>query len=391
VLGLAPTLEAAAPLPFHVTRALRFRGQMQLNPRAYVEALAAAIPGQGSHVFEMTHVKDVTDGAPCHVETDRGTVIAREVIVASGVPVTNRFLIHLKLAAYRTYAVAVANPAVGADGLFWDMKDPYHYVRTQVVGGVPYLIVGGEDHKVGEYDDTTAAFGRLEQWVEQRFGQAPAPTDYRWSGQIIESADGLPYVGRNSLSKHMYVATGFSGNGITGGTLAGMVLADQVRGAESPWTELLDATRMKPFAAAAAVVSENLDYPKHMIGDRVRHVGDGDGLAAIAPGQGAVVTVGKEKLAVYRDGQGQLTALSPVCPHLGCQVKWNTAETTWDCPCHGSRFAPTGAVLNGPAVSALEAKALPSEAGAAGEKEQPKRPARTRRQPGRAPHSPGRG
>jgi glycine/D-amino acid oxidase-like deaminating enzyme/nitrite reductase/ring-hydroxylating ferredoxin subunit len=362
-IGLPHTVEAAAPLPFAVKRALRFEAQAQFHPRAYLEALAAAIPGDGSHVFEMTHVQDVTDGEPCRVETDRGVVTAREVIVASGVPVINRFLIHLKLAAYRSYAVAVANPAAAPNGLFWDLADPYHYVRTQVVGGVPYLIVGGEDHKVGERDDTTAAFDRLEAYVHAHFGRAPAATDYRWSGQIIQSADGLPYVGRNSLSKHVFVATGFAGNGITGGTLAALVLTDQIRHAANPWTELLDATRIKPLASAAAVVSENLTFPKHLIGDRAGRSARHDGLSAIAPGQGAVVAIGKEKLAVYRDGQGTLTALSPVCTHLGCHVRWNTAETTWDCPCHGSRFAPTGAVLNGPALQALQRKPLPDHVG----------------------------
>lgn len=358
-LGLAPTLVGETPLPFAVKRALRFEGQAQFHPRAYLEALVAAIPGGGSHVFEMTHVQDVEDGEPCRVVTDRGLVTAREVIVASGVPVTNRYLVHPKLAAYRTYAVAMANPPAVPAGLFWDLKDPYHYVRSQTVGGVPYLIVGGEDHKVGEDDDTTAAFRRLEAYVQSRFGQAPAATDFRWSGQIIEPADGLPYVGRNALSKHVFIATGFSGNGMTGGTLAALVLADQIRNVENPWTQLLDATRIKPLASAAAVVSENLTFPKTLIRD---HLGSHPArLSEIAAGQGAVVAVEGRKLAVYRDGQGTLTALSPVCPHLGCHVRWNTAETTWDCPCHGSRFAPTGAVLNGPATQPLEKKSLLTE------------------------------
>jgi Rieske Fe-S protein len=306
----------------------------------------------------MTHVQDVIDGAPCRVVTDRGVVAAREVIVASGVPVMNRFLIHLKLAAYRTYAVAMANPPTTPAGLFWDMKDPYHYVRTQTVRGVPHLIVGGEDHKVGEDEPTTAAFERLEAYVESRFGRAPAATDYRWSGQIIEPADGLPYVGRNAQSKHVFIATGFAGNGMTGGTLAALVLADQVRGVDNPWTQLLDATRIKPLASAAAVLSENLSFPKHLIRG---HLKSGGELSKIAAGQGDVVSVNGHRLAVYRDGQGTLTALSPVCPHLGCHVRWNSAETTWDCPCHGSRFSPTGAVLNGPAIQALERKSLPND------------------------------
>lgn len=360
-LGLSPTRMAATSLPFAVKEALKFQAQAQLNPRAYVEALVAAIPGDGSHVFEMTHVQDVTDGEPCTVTTDRGIVTARNVIVASGVPISNRYLIHPKLAAYRSYVVAMANPRGAPAGLFWDMKDPYHYARTQTVGGASYLIVGGEDHKVGENDDTAGSFARLEAYVEARFGQAPAATDFRWSGQIIESADGLPYVGRNALSKHVFIATGFSGNGMTGGTLAALVLADQIRGVDNPWSTLLDATRIKPLASAAAVLGENLAFPKHLIGDRLGPRQHLPQFSEIAAGHGAVVAVDGHKLAVYRDGQGTLTALSPVCPHLGCHVRWNSAATTWDCPCHGSRFAPSGAVLNGPATQALEPRPLPGE------------------------------
>lgn len=355
---LAPALVTATPLPFSVTRALRFAGQAQLHPRAYLQALVNAIPGDGSHVFETTHVEEITDGEPCRVTTNRGVVAARDVVVASGVPIANRYLVHPKLAAYRSYVVAVAAPRHAPAGLFWDMKDPYHYIRSHEVGGVRHLIVGGEDHKVGESDDTTAAFARLEEYVERRFGQAPAPTDARWSGQIIEPADGLPYVGRNALSKHVFIATGYAGNGITGGTLAAMILADEIRKVANPWAELLDATRVKPLAAAAAVLSENASFPKHLVQDRLVTLGRKRQVSNIPPGHGEVLEVEGQPLAVYRDGEGHLTALSPVCPHLGCHVRWNVAETTWDCPCHGSRFAPTGAVLNGPATRPLESKKI---------------------------------
>ena len=159
------------------------------------------------------------------------------------------------------------------------------------------------------------------------------------------------------------MATGYAGNGITQGTMAAMVLADQIAGRDNPLGQLLDATRIKPLASAGAVLSENLDYPKHMLADRLPgSVGSGaDALKAIAPGEGRVLAIGKERLAVYRNGNGQLSALSPVCTHLGCLVHWNTTEKSWDCPCHGSRFDPHGRVLNGPAVAALEAKAIPGD------------------------------
>jgi len=221
--------------------------------------------------------------------------------------------------------------------------------------------VGGEDHKVGEADDTTAPFERLEAYVRVRFGRDVAATDYRWSGQIVMSADGLPYVGRNSLSHDVFVATGYAGNGITQGTLAAMVLTDEICGVSNPLAQLLDATRIKPLASAGAVLSENLAYPKHLLADRLPgSAADGaDAVAAIPPGEGRVLSFEGERLAVYRNANGELGALSPKCTHLGCQVHWNTTEKSWDCPCHGSRFDPHGRVLNGPAVAALEARPLP--------------------------------
>jgi glycine/D-amino acid oxidase-like deaminating enzyme/nitrite reductase/ring-hydroxylating ferredoxin subunit len=359
-LGLAPRLVGSVPLPLRIARALVLDHQAQFQPRAYLDALAEQVDGGGSRIYETTHVQDIEDGEPCRVVTDRGVVTAGAVVVASGVPVSNQVFIHLKLAAYRSYAIAAKLPAPAAPGLLWDMKDPYHYVRGQVVNGVPYLIVGGEDHKVGEEDDTTAPFDRLEAYAAERLGVPVAATDFRWAGQIIESADGLPYVGRNSFSKHLFVATGYAGNGITGGTWAGSVLADQVRGVANRWSKLLDATRIKPLASAGAVASENVDYPKHLIADRLVPLGHRGALGDIPPGEGAVLSIQGVKLAVYRNGEGGLSGLSPVCPHMGCFVHWNSAEKSWDCPCHGSRFDVHGAVLNGPAVSALQRREIPA-------------------------------
>ena len=302
-LGLPATLVESTPLPLRVARALLLERQAQFHPRVYLDALAAHVDGDGSQIFETTHVQSIEDGEdgpagkPCRVVTERGVVTARAVIVASGVPVSNQVLIHLKLAAYRTYAIAARQAAPVPAGLVWDMKDPYHYVRGQVVDGVPYLIIGGEDHKVGENPDTTEPFERLEAYAAERLGVAVAPTDFRWAGQIIEPGDGLPYVGRNALSRHVFVATGYAGNGITGGTWAAMVLADQVRGIQNRFSQLLDPTRIKPLAAGPTVARENVDYPKHLIADWLLPLGHRRQLERIPAGEGAVLSLRGVKLA----------------------------------------------------------------------------------------------
>jgi Rieske Fe-S protein len=364
-LGVAAVLVDRAPLPFPIVGALRFDNQASIHPRLYLQGLERAFVAMHGQIFEDTQVVAIDEGDPCRVISDRGVVTARDVIVAAHVPIVNRVLLHAKLAAYRTYVVGIdleADAGVG-DGLYWDLAEPYHYIRAQAIGGRRYLLVGGEDHKVGEADDTHEPFERLEAYVRVRFARVVAPTDFRWSGQIVTSADGLPYVGRNSMSHHVYVATGYAGNGITQGTLAATVLVDEICGIANPFGELLDATRIKPLASAGAVLSENLDYPKHMQTDRLGGGTDGGkaALGAIPPGEGRVLTLDGERLAVYRNANGQLNALSPVCTHLGCLVHWNTTEKSWDCPCHGSRFDPHGRVLNGPAVAALQAKAIPGE------------------------------
>ena len=352
-----------APLPFLNVGALRFDDQATFHPRSYLQGLERAFVGLGGQIFEDTQVVAIDEGDLCRVISDRGVVVARSVIVAAHVPIVNRVLLHAKIAAYRTYVVGIdlGGDAGVADGLYWDMAEPYHYIRPQAIGGRRYLIVGGEDHKVGEADDTSAPFERLETYVRLYFRREVAATDYRWSGQIVTSADGLPYVGRNSLSQNVYVATGYGGNGITQGTLAAMIISDEICGLENPLGELLAATRIKPLASAGAVLSETLDYPKHLLTDRLPGSIDGgtQALTAIEPGEGKVLSLAGERLAVYRNGNGQLSALSPVCTHLGCLVHWNTTEKSWDCPCHGSRFDPQGRVLNGPAVAALEAKPIP--------------------------------
>jgi glycine/D-amino acid oxidase-like deaminating enzyme len=211
-------------------------------------------------------VLGVHEDAPCRVETDRGTVRAADVFVAASVPVNNRVLLHTKVAAYRSYAIAAEVPPDFLDGLFWDTDDPYHYTRTQTIGSKTYLIVGGEDHKTGEATDTDKCFDRLLAYTIERFGSLSP--EFRWSGQIIEPVDGLPYIGRNAVAQRVFVATGYAGNGITFGTLAGMIAADLILGHANPYANLYDATRVKPITSAIDYVTENVGYAAHLITDR---------------------------------------------------------------------------------------------------------------------------
>jgi Rieske Fe-S protein len=272
------------------------------------------------------------------------------VLVLAHVPVSNRLALHTKLAAYRSYAIAAPLREPFPTANFSDMRDPYHYIRPQQTASGPVLIIGGEDHKTGKNDDTEGCFARLAEYSRAHF--PIGEISHRWSGQIIEPADGLPFIGRNAGADHVYVATGFSGEGMTFGTLAAMLLSDAVLAVKNPWAALYDATRVKPLAQARRVIGEGADFPAHLAHDRLAG-GEADSPEQVPAGEGRLVRAEGKMLAVYRDDGGALHARSAVCTHLGCYVHWNRAERSWDCPCHGSRFDVDGAVLNGPAIKPL--------------------------------------
>jgi glycine/D-amino acid oxidase-like deaminating enzyme/nitrite reductase/ring-hydroxylating ferredoxin subunit len=337
-------------------RALCFRRQAQFHATKYMDGLARAVMRLGGRIHGFTHVRDVDDGDVAEVKTDGGRrVQARSVVVASNTPFNDRVTMHTKQGPYRTYVVAFemeagALPAI----LLWDTLDPYHYVRTARIDGREYLIVGGEDHKVGQEPDPHGAYRKLEDWT-RRWIPAAGTVAYRWSGQVYEPMDSLGYFGRNPgvQRRNVYIATGDSGNGITHGTLAGVTIAQLITERPAPYADLYDPGRKNPHASALReYVSENAN----MVAQYKDLVTPGDvkSVDEIAPGMGAIVRDGLSQRAVYRDTDGQLYAHSAVCPHLGGIVSFNPAECSFDCPVHGSRFdARDGSCLNGPAPCGL--------------------------------------
>jgi Rieske Fe-S protein len=316
----------------------------------YLAGLVHAIERRGGQVFSDTHVTTFDDGSPARIETSDGhSVRADAIVVATNTPVNDRVTIHTKQAAYRTYVIGLPVPDGSVPrALYWDTGDPYHYVRLADVdqqGEV--LIVGGEDHKTGQADDTDARFAKLTAWARERFRGTGEPI-YRWSGQVMEPSDGLAFIGRNPGDRNIYVVTGDSGNGMTHATIAAILLTDLISGRQNEWMTLYEPSRIT-LRAAGAFAKENLNVVAQY-GDLVTPGEDAEGLAR---GAGAVIRDGLAKIALYRDEHGTLHRRSAICPHLGCVVDWNATEKTWDCPCHGSRFTPLGDVLNGPAIGGL--------------------------------------
>ena len=344
------------PLEFYeFGPALRFTQQAQFHAIKYLNGLADAVKGLGGRMYGQTHATKIEDGARPRVVTATGAEIrAGAIVVATNTPVNDRVTIHTKQAPYRTYVIAARVPSQSIRHvLLWDTPDPYHYVRLQPANGNrshEFLIVGGEDHKTGQADDFEARFAALEQWTRERFPMVE-DVPLRWSGQVMEPVDGLAFIGRNPGEHNVYIATGDSGNGMTHGTIAGLLLSDLIAGRDNEWATLYDPAR-KSLRAGFEYARENLNvagqYADYVTPGDVKRVED------IAPGDGAIVRRGFRQVAAYRDERGALHEHSAVCTHLGCIVAWNGTEQSWDCPCHGSRFDKLdGHVLNGPAIVGL--------------------------------------
>lgn len=360
--------EEGEALPWKdATGGVRWARHGHLSPRAYLDGLLRAFLGAGGRFFEGVAVRKVYEGTPCRLDAGEVELRAEQVVLATHeLP----FLLRLipRLPAYRTYAMAMRAGAGFPDALMSDDAEPYHYVRLEVLDGKRWAIIGGEDHKVGHDDAGAARWDRLEAWARARF--PVGAVEARWSGQILEPFDGLPLIGAPKRGGHLRVATGYAGNGVTWATVAAEILTAQVLGEAHPLEALVSPRRLALRRHWSEFVKENLDFPRQLVRDRMHRPQPLHG--ELAPGEGRVVRVADHDVAISREADGTLHAVSAICTHMACRVAFNDAEKSWDCPCHGSRFALDGAVLNGPATVPLKAMALDEDADA--EEEADRRP-----------------
>ncbi len=334
---------------------VRFEDQARFHPTRYLSALLQQIPGENCFVFEGSEVTEVSDN-PLQVHVGRHKITADFLIMATHVPLTlgigalRATMLQTDLFQYSTYAIHGRAPkGTAPEGLYWDTTPgAYDYLRVDTCRGYDDVIFGGEDHKTGQSEDTRRCFTALESRLAKLLPGVKIM--HQWSGQVIETRDGLPYIGE--ATPRRFAATGYAGNGMTFGTLAGLMAADAATGRTNPWRHLFDVGRTHIIAGAWNYIKENKDYPYYMIRDRFAGA-EGKSLRAVARGSGKILDLDGQRVAVYRDEHGNVTRLSAACTHMGCHVDWNEAERTWDCPCHGSRFTAEGRVIAGPAEKAL--------------------------------------
>jgi glycine/D-amino acid oxidase-like deaminating enzyme/nitrite reductase/ring-hydroxylating ferredoxin subunit len=345
-----------ADVPFVGLPGVRFADQARFHPRKYLAGIAKAVRAKGGEIFEHSGAEQFYQD-PARVKANGRRVRCKDIVIATHNPLAgvaggmSATIFQTKLALYTSYVIAGRVPrGTVPDALFWDTAEPYHYMRLDAQADHDLVIFGGEDHKTGQVSDTNACYARLEKTL---LAKIPAIVlGHRWSGQVIETPDGLPYIGK--MAEHQYAATGFGGNGMTFGTLAAIMISDAIQGRKNPWAELFDPGRAAIRHGLWDYLKENADYPYYMMRGRVAG-SESRSLRSVKPGHGRVIQQSGSRIAAYRRPDGSLTLRSATCTHMGCTVAWNDAERTWDCPCHGSRFTPEGEVISGPAPTPLAA------------------------------------
>lgn len=350
--GLKACLTDSLPAPFQAASALILEDQAQFHPLKYVQGLARAIAAEQCQIFENTKVTAFDDKKGV-VETEGGRISAEKIILATHTPKGFNVL-QTELGPYREYGIAARlTEPVFPEGIYWRIAPSRRSVRAYHRDGEHYVMVIGEDHKVGQRADTEACYRQLEDTLRTQF--TAGEIAYRWSAQHYHSADGLPYIGKSMGSSNLYVATGFGKDGLTYGALAARLICDDIMGRQNAWSDTFNARRFNPAKSAKHFLSENLNVAGYYLKDYLK-TPDSHSYDVVGKGEGKLVEVKGEKLAAYRDETGELFLLSPVCTHLRCIVHWNGAEKSWDCPCHGSRFRIDGEVIEGPAIAPLEKK-----------------------------------
>jgi glycine/D-amino acid oxidase-like deaminating enzyme/nitrite reductase/ring-hydroxylating ferredoxin subunit len=371
-LGLPASVVEVADLPFRPALYLKYENQARFHPRNFLLKLAEIAEEGGIEFFENSRVIDLQEeeglcrltledrivAAPGMDTTPAQTeVTAGYAVVATHYPIHDSGFFIAKLAPYMAYAIAVEIEGSLPQGMYISHDEPERSIRIQPFEGKELLIIGGENHKVGQEPETGSCYTRVEGWARMHFDVKKVW--FRWSTQDNYTPDGVPYIGMSPNRKRIFIATGFKGWGMSHGMVSGKIIADQLMGRENPWTEIFSPGRME-WAAVPEMVKENLNVAKHLIGDKLKPVPK-EAFDELQRGTAGVFQVGSERLGAYRDDQGGLHIVTTTCTHMGCQVGWNPAEKTWDCPCHGSRFLMNGAVLQGPATKDLERRTASEE------------------------------
>jgi glycine/D-amino acid oxidase-like deaminating enzyme/nitrite reductase/ring-hydroxylating ferredoxin subunit len=348
--GLPAETVPGRDVPVPASGATMLPDQAQLHPRSYLLALAGLVESAGGQIVTRQRVTRITGEGPFEVAVGEHAVRAPLVVVATHYPIVEQGFLIPRIHPRRGYVIAAPLETEPPAGMFINVGVPTRSLRTaRLFDGSRLLLVGGEGHRVGQKPGTESCYAALERYMREHF--RVGETAYRWSAQDLFSVDHLPYVGRAGDVDGLFVATGFAGWGMTNGTMAGIAIAAAVDGAPEPWAEVFTLDRDRS-AAGVRMLVESAGVARQQAAGAVRPRLRTPPELAVE--EGAVFSIDGRDIALSKDASGALHAVSARCTHMGCVVAWNNAESSWDCPCHGSRFGPDGAVLHGPALTALE-------------------------------------
>lgn len=350
-LGIKASYLDEVPLPFKVKAAVRFDDQAQFHPRKYLLSLANKIPGDGCYIFEGTRAVDVDEGKIVKIKTNnRKTISADNLIIASHFPFYDGLGIYFaRIYPHRSYAIGVKIKEKFSDGMFINAEEPTRSLRSQPLDNGELVIIGGEHHKTGHGPNLLNHYEILKKFAEDNYNVIEIP--YRWSTQDYNTMDGLPYVGHlTSRTPNIYVATGFGKWGMTNSTVSAIMLRDLITKGSNPWTDAYNPSRFTPSASASSFATQNLDVAKNLFKGKLEMLPE---TLDIKNGDAKVIRIDGHRIGAYRDEKGKLHLIDTTCTHMGCELQWNSAEKSWDCPCHGSRFTYTGQIMEGPALNTL--------------------------------------
>lgn len=351
-LGIKASYQENISLPFKIKAAIKFDNQAQFHPLKYILSLAKEIPGDGSHIFEFTKVVDIKDEERGTVVTSTGNKItASKIIIASHFPCYDGLGMYFaRMYAEKSYVLGVKVKDKFPEGMFITAEEPGRSLRSQKYDDGEIILVGGEHHKTGSENQTNVHYENLGKFANETFHLQEIL--FRWSTQDCTTVDSVPYVGYlTSNTSNILVATGFAKWGMTNSTASARILTELITDGESPWAPVYNPSRFDIIASGAKLVSENLDVAKKLLSGKITPAPSD---VEIKNGEAKVINVDGEKVGAYRDEQGQLHIVDITCTHLGCELVWNEAEKTWDCPCHGSRFSYEGENIEGPAFNPLK-------------------------------------
>jgi glycine/D-amino acid oxidase-like deaminating enzyme/nitrite reductase/ring-hydroxylating ferredoxin subunit len=357
-LGIPLRLEESVDLPGPVAAGVVLDDQLHFHPLKYIDGLAIAFTAAGGRLHGgegVLSISDRDDGVV--VETASATLRARHAVVATLLPFTDIGGFFAKAEPMRSYAMAAVLSQPMANGMYISTDEPIRSARPIEIDGRPGVVTSGPSHKVGTETDTQRCYDELERWTRETFDVTSIP--YRWSAQDYVTSDKVPYVGRSPRTDHVYVATGFRKWGLSNGTAAALMLRDLLTGEPNPWIEAFDASRGPAVKDIVELGRVNLDVARQLTAGLLKRLRAPD-LDGLPEGEGRIVEIDGKTVGAFRDHTGSMLAVDLACTHLGCTVRWNQAETSWDCPCHGSRFTPEGTVIEGPAVEPLSVRRLSS-------------------------------